>query len=172
MPKPSPSESTCSLCVLYYNARSLLPKLDDLRAACLVHSPDIICITETWLDETISNHELCLQNFDIVRRDRNRQGGGTLIYINNSYSHSHVFSGPDDLELIVLTINNSVFNTALGLFYRPPNSSSSIFDTLLTVLLMYPYYLISYLLVNLMLIFLIFHIHCYQNYRLFLQVFV
>ena len=75
-----------------------------------------------------------MHNFDIVRRDRNRQGGGTLIYINNSYSHSHVISGPDDLELIVLAVNNSVFNIVLGLFYCPPNSSSSIFDTLLTVL--------------------------------------
>jgi hypothetical protein len=73
----------------------------------------IVCISETWLDETISNHELCLENFDIVQRDRNRQGGGTLIYINNCYSHSLVFSGSDDLELIVLAVNNSVFRAFL-----------------------------------------------------------
>ena len=64
------------------------------------HNPDIICITETWFDETVTN-ELCLQNLDIVRRDHNRQGGGILIYINKCYSHSLVFSGSDDLELIV-----------------------------------------------------------------------
>ena len=111
----------------YLNLMSLI------RAASLVHNPDIICIVETWLDETVSNSELCLQNFDIIRRDRNRQGGGILIYL---YSHSLVFTGSDDLELIVLAVNNSNFKAALGLFYRPPSSSSSIFDiyTLLTVL--------------------------------------
>ena len=123
-----------NLYVLYYNARSLLPKFDELRAACLVYNPDIICITETWLDESISNNELSLQNFDIVRRDRNRQGGGILIYVNNRYSHSLVFSGSDDLELIVLNVKCLFFKVALGLFYRPPSSSNSIFDTLRTVL--------------------------------------
>ena len=119
---------------MYYNARSLLPKIDELRAACLVHNPDIICITETWLDESVTNNELCIQNFDVIRLDRNRHGGGILIYLNNCYSHSIVFSGSDDLELIVLAVNNCTFKITLGLFYRPPSSSSSIFDMLLTVL--------------------------------------
>ena len=143
-PNPNPSNLTSkspasigrvsNLCVLYYNARSLLPKFDELRAACLVYSPDIICISETWLDESISNNELSLQNFNIVRRDRNRQGGGILIYVNNFYSHSLVFSGSDDLELIVLSVTSSFLKVAVGLFYRPPSSSHFIFDTLLTAL--------------------------------------
>ena len=36
--------------ILYFNVRSLLPKLDDLRIICSLHSPDIVCITESWLD--------------------------------------------------------------------------------------------------------------------------
>ena len=114
-----------------------MPKLDELRAVCLVHHPDLICITETWLDEAILNSELNLQNFNIVRRDRNRQGGGVLIYVHNKYSHSLVFSGSDDLELIVLTVNIASVKVTLGLFYRPPSSSHFIFDTLLTVLCSY-----------------------------------
>ena len=68
---------------MYYNARSLFPELDELRAACLVHSPDIICVTETWFGQTIVNDELYLQNCEIVRRNHSRQGGGI-----NCYSHS------------------------------------------------------------------------------------
>lgn len=36
--------STRHLSILYYNARSLLPKYDALKANCLVYNPDIICI--------------------------------------------------------------------------------------------------------------------------------
>ena len=117
--------------VLYFNARSLLPKLDELRAAILIHKPDIICIVETWLDESISDNEVGIQNYDIVRLDRNRHGGGILIYVNSSFSHSLVFSGPNDLELIVLSVNNSQCKVAISLFYRPPSSPYSVLDKLL-----------------------------------------
>ena len=29
--------------IFYYNVRSILPKLDNLAAACLVSTPDIVC---------------------------------------------------------------------------------------------------------------------------------
>ena len=44
------------LSVLYYNARSLFPKLDDLRTNVMVKKPDVVCIVEIWLSEDISNH--------------------------------------------------------------------------------------------------------------------
>ena len=97
----------------------------------LIHKPDIICIVETWLDESISDNEVGIQNYDIVRLDRNRHGGGILIYVNSSFSHSHVFSGPNDLELIVLSVNNSQCKVAISLFYRPPSSPYSVLDNLL-----------------------------------------
>ena len=33
--------------IMYYNARSILPKLDELHATAEVETPDVICITET-----------------------------------------------------------------------------------------------------------------------------
>ena len=42
-----------NLSVLYYNARSLLPKIDHLRAVCALYSPDIVCIVETWINDDI-----------------------------------------------------------------------------------------------------------------------
>ena len=35
--------------ILYFNARSLLPKLEELRLLASVHRPNVICITESWL---------------------------------------------------------------------------------------------------------------------------
>ena len=44
--------------ILYYNARSILPKLDDLRVEVVAQNPSIVCIVETWLSEDISD-SLC-----------------------------------------------------------------------------------------------------------------
>ena len=59
-----------------------------------LHNSDIICITETWLDET---DELCIQNVDVIRLVSNKRGGGIIIYINDCFSHSIALSRSDDL---------------------------------------------------------------------------
>ena len=68
--------------ILYYNARSLLPKIDELQASkqalTLTYKPHLICIVETWLDSNITDREIHTENYDIIRRDRNRQGGGVV----------------------------------------------------------------------------------------------
>ena len=51
-----------NLIVLYYNARSLSPKIDYLIANCEIHKPDIICITESWLSSDILNCEIAIRN--------------------------------------------------------------------------------------------------------------
>lgn len=43
--------------ILYYNARSVLPKLDELAANCMVLDPDIVCIVESWLGPDINDSE-------------------------------------------------------------------------------------------------------------------
>ena len=118
--------------VLYFNARSLLPKIDEFRALSLFHKPHLICIVESWLDNQILNCELSIDNYDIVRLDRNRQGGGVLIFVTRTLSYNILFSGSPELELIVISINSSLLSPiTVGLFYRPPNTPVSIFDTLL-----------------------------------------
>ena len=50
----------------------------------VAHIDGILCINETKLDKTISDHEVCLPGFDIIRRDRSvngRHGGGISIYV-------------------------------------------------------------------------------------------
>ena len=70
--------------ILYSNCHSLLPKLDSLRVHATTSSPDIIALTETWLDHSISNSELLIPGYVIVRKDRNYHGGGVLAYIKDS----------------------------------------------------------------------------------------
>ena len=96
--------------------------------------PDIVCITETWLDNSISDNELTIPGYCIIRLDRNRHRGGVLMYIRCTL-HPQVLSlGPSDLELLIVSINNATCKYCMGLFYRPPGSASLIFDNLFSVL--------------------------------------
>ena len=79
-------QHVAQLSVLYYNARSILSKLDELHAAVLSQKPDLICIVETWLCEDVSDNELSLPDYQLYRLDRNRHGGGIMLYAHSSLS--------------------------------------------------------------------------------------
>ena len=107
--------------MLYFNVRSLLPKIDELRIVCASLLPDIVCIVESWLDDNIDDLEVCVQGYCLHRVDRNRYGGGILIYVKNVFSCLVAYSGSPELEFIVLSINCSVGGSSsdccVALFY-------------------------------------------------------
>jgi len=41
----------------------------------------IICVCEIWLDAKISNTDVVLEDYQLFRKDRNRDGGGVTIYV-------------------------------------------------------------------------------------------
>ena len=63
------------------NTRSAKGKCTELTT--LNHGYNIICLTETYLDNSIES-QCILENpdFDFFRRDRNIHGGGVLIAVN------------------------------------------------------------------------------------------
>ena len=123
--------------ILYYNARSLFPKIDELRLECANRRPDIVCIVESWIDNSVTNGELLLSGYQLYRRDRNRHGGGILIYVNISFSCELVLeSSSYDIELLSLSIFSHLFHGKLCVccYYRPPSHSVSVIDDLYFVL--------------------------------------
>ena len=122
-------QSNLNISILYFNARSLLPKLDLLKAEVVAHNPSVICIVESWLSENIDDNEISIDNYHITRLDRNRHGGGVLAYVHNSLTCEILLKGPNDLELIALLVS-SVHTTAkhcISVLYRPPSSPVSFF---------------------------------------------
>ena len=95
-----------TLGILYYNARSLLAKLDDIRVLSAAESPDIICVVETWLSNSISDAELALPNYQCVRRDRDRHGGGVLMYIHSSLAFDLLTSDVVGIESLVVCVSS------------------------------------------------------------------
>ena len=47
---------------------------------------DILTLNETRLDNSISDSEVKIPAYDIVRRDRNRNGGGVAMFIRSTIS--------------------------------------------------------------------------------------
>ena len=111
---PSSSQTNSSrhsLKILFLNSRSLFPKLDNLTLLCKAHSPDIVCISESWLSPEILDSELQISNYTLFRRDRNRHGGGFASYILSSLSPSLVplSSCPAEFLLCFLSFHGRPF---------------------------------------------------------------
>ena len=71
---------------MYFNARSVIKKLDELAGAACVLNPDFILINESWGNGSLSDSFFSIPNFELIlRKDRtdtsNGFGGGLLLYV-------------------------------------------------------------------------------------------
>ena len=64
------------------NLFSLMPHLDELRIFVSEQRPHIICITETKIDS--DNSDIEIDDYVVVRNDRNRHRGGVAMYIHKT----------------------------------------------------------------------------------------
>ena len=63
------------------NARSILPKFDDLRLSSMTLHADVLIVTESWLHNDIDSDLLHLPDYKFFRCDRKqRKGGGVCIW--------------------------------------------------------------------------------------------
>ena len=92
--------------------------------------PDVICIVESWLNSDILDSEISIPGYQVFRKDRNRHGGGVLVYTRVELDCSTIDHPFTDLELLWLSIHRGNFRLTLGTFYRPPNAPVDILDQL------------------------------------------
>ena len=107
---------------LHINIRSLLMKIDDVRHMVNEAQPTVVAVSETWLDGTISDNEVGISGYTIVRNDRNRHGGGVCILVKNSVSFNCLSTSTGPLESIWIQILlPKIKPIAIACCYRPPN---------------------------------------------------
>ena len=75
---------TNKLKIMSLNVFSLLPHIDELRIMISEEKPHIIGINETKIDPTIDDLHVEIEDYSIVRKDRNLSGGGVALYIHKS----------------------------------------------------------------------------------------
>ena len=62
---------------------SLPPHVVEVRAWLNEQNIDVIAFNETRLDNSITDNQLKLKNYELLRKDLNRNGGGVCVYIKN-----------------------------------------------------------------------------------------
>ena len=83
---------------------------------------DIIALSETHLDNSITDDDISLTGFHIpIRKDKNRFGEGVVLYISKSL-HFSVRQNLDSRYMEILWSEVITNNNKLLIFYRPPNS--------------------------------------------------
>ena len=64
--------------------------MDELLALVEADNPDLICVTETWLNADCTNAEIAVPGYVACRHDRDRHGGGVMLYIRDTFQCTHL----------------------------------------------------------------------------------
>jgi hypothetical protein len=120
----------------HINARSLYPKIDEISWIVQNSGVDVVCISETWLNDSVLDSDIGIEGYTLFRKDRlSKKGGGVAIYINNCFTvkERRDIITNCDLEMIWCEIvskrNNE--NILLSCIYRPPNASVEILNAII-----------------------------------------
>ena len=111
--------------ILYTNCRSLNTwKLAELQVYAESHHPDIICLTETWLDDnkqqtiTIDGYN----NYFSHRKDRIGGGVGILVHHNIKATLMSSYTSRTMSAVWVMLDITSCSPVIMGCIYHPPNT--------------------------------------------------
>ena len=124
--------------ILYFKARSLLPKMDELSTLCVSHKYDIIVVVETWLSACILDQELLISGYALACEERNRHSGGVAIFVAAYIPFKLLHFAHWKLKLILLesSLNSQMFT--IGGFYQPPDAPADHMSKLYTTLATLP----------------------------------
>ena len=122
------------------NARSLKSsnkknyKINQLNNTVSLSECEVCSITETWLNDDISDCELLPDEFTIYRKDRSstnpgKRGGGVLLAIKKNIKSCRKPELEPDEEVIVCEVEGLKHKkVAIILLYRPPSSDLACFS--------------------------------------------
>ena len=101
-------------------------KLDYLRhIMSLPNVPSILCITESKFSLSVSDDELHIDGYATRRSDRNRRGGGVVLYTANQLLIEKVQVDTINIEALVIKVIMPKVKTFLLIcVYRPPSSKT------------------------------------------------
>ena len=119
------------LSILSLNAQGLYSKFALFQAMIEEHDPDIIAVTETWLDASISDSEFTPQGYVTFRKDRNidyyaaniyrnENRGGVLMMVKSELNATRYTRAEVNAEIMWIQINPYPKAEWLyGVCYRP-----------------------------------------------------
>ena len=124
-------ERTTIPTILVCNIRSLAPKIDELGCVINLNSADVICVTETWLSEEISDSYVSLANFSLFREDRATRGGAIAMYVKSIQCKIldiskplHMITEAMWIQLRHTRLPRQISSILMGTIYHPPRATA------------------------------------------------
>ena len=120
----------------FLNIVTLPSKIDEICHSVCKKNIDLIAFNETRLDQSISDGLIHLDGYEVIRKDRSRNGGGVCIYIRSSINYK-IRSDliPPTLEAVCLEITKPQSKPFIvSTIYRPPNAPAGFFDCFETLI--------------------------------------
>ena len=129
-----------NLKIAHLNIQSISNKLDLLKDFLVKNEIDIMCLNETFLTK---KKLIKIQNYKIIRRDRDGRGGGVAILIHESINFSKVdlCASSEEYVAVSIKVDSVLCDLLLVSYYNPPlikinkKFLNSIFNTSQNVLL-------------------------------------
>ena len=100
---------------------------------------DVLGLSETKIDASFPDAQFHVDDFRLYRKDRNRFGGGLMIYVTDNIPQRRrvdlEIESVKDVEHIVLELKFKTEKVFLILVYRPPDTHVSSLENLLTIII-------------------------------------
>jgi hypothetical protein len=113
--------------LIHLNARSIVNKNDEFLFYCQQLKPDIICVTETWMDGSVPKQSFTPQGYRVIRKDRSdefkqiygkNKGGGIAVYYKQDLKVERKEILKDEHEEILWVQVKAKKSFLLGTIYR------------------------------------------------------
>jgi len=110
----------------HLNINSLRYKIGEIKEVLSNGYTDILCLSETKIDDSFPNAQFDVKGFTMHRMDRNEHGGGLLCYVNSNVPHrcrKDIAYNKDGIESIVVEVKFEHEKQMFIFMYKQPSVS-------------------------------------------------
>jgi exonuclease III len=123
----NPTKASCLL-IMSANVNSLRSKINELRVISTANRPNIIALQETKLSDKITSTTLMLPGYTLFRKDRNENGGGVALFVDDKLKPKEITVGIESgLEMVAVRCKSEKSNFIIASIYKPPIITNSVF---------------------------------------------
>lgn len=120
----------------HFNIRSVCTGFDLFSEMISKENFTVIGLSETWLDDRTPDYAIQINDYKLIRNDRQDRGGGVAFYIKKDIKYK-ILEAPNSgpIEQLWLSTKVGGKSLCLGTLYRPPNTNLMlVIDNLETIL--------------------------------------
>ena len=111
--------------ICHLNVNSFQNKVEELKCIKSQLKAQVLMLTETKIDKSYSNEQFAWTGYDMLRQDREKGGGGILMYVDESLQPKNIkpLRTYGTVEMLVVQIKINRETSLLIGMYRPPKNT-------------------------------------------------